>query len=253
MAVEQLEHQRTPTATRRARLDVMLNPDVTPARADRDWQLVEALRLREPTAAERLVATYGKRAYRLAIRITGSEQDAEEAVQDAFWSVMQKIDTFRGDSSFGTWIYRIVSNAAYLHVRRRRQASVEISLDQVLPSFDEDGRHVGVITDWSSSIDDPAVRAELRSVLGSAVSELPAQYRAVFVLRDVEGQSTAEVADALGITVATVKIRVHRARLFLRKRLSTFMASAGASHQRMAQEEHMRGREPTHPASVRQA
>jgi RNA polymerase sigma-70 factor, ECF subfamily len=240
MALKQLERQGTPTATPRARLDAPLTPEITPTSLDRDWPLVEALRLREATAAERLVATYGKRAYRLAIRITGSEQDAEEAVQDAFWSVMRKIDTFRGDSSFGTWIYRIVSNAAYMHVRRRRQASVEIPLDQILPSFDEDGRHADVIRDWSSSIDDPAVRAELRAVLSSAVSELPAQYRAVFVLRDVEGRSTAEVAGVLGITVATAKIRVHRARLFLRKRLSTFMASAGDSDRKMDQEEHVR-------------
>jgi RNA polymerase sigma-70 factor (ECF subfamily) len=229
MEVEQLEYQRTLTSTPRAQLNVMPNPEVTPARADRDWRLVEALRLREPTAADRLVATYGDRAYRLAVRITGNEQDAEEAVQDAFWSVVRKIDTFRGDSAFGSWVYRIVSNAAYGKVRRRPQAFLEIPVDEVLPPFDEDGRHAGVLTDWSSSIDDPAVQTELRSVLSSAVSELPAHYRAVIVLHDVEGLSMAEVADALGITVPTAKTRAHRARLLLRKRLSMFMASAGAS------------------------
>jgi len=85
-----------------------------------------------------------------------------------------------------------------------------------------------VLTDWSSSIDDPAVQTELRAVLSSAVSELPAHYRAVIVLHDVEGLSMAEVADALGITVPTAKTRAHRARLLLRKRLSMFMASAAA-------------------------
>src|SRR5438128_3887112 len=102
MEVEQLEYQGTLTSTPHAQFDVMPNPEATPARADRDWRLVTALRLLEPTAADRLVATYGDRAYRLAVRITGNEQDAEEAVQDAFWSVVRKIDTFRGDSAFGS-------------------------------------------------------------------------------------------------------------------------------------------------------
>jgi len=96
-------------------------------RADRDLDLLEALRLHEPTAAERLVTTYGERAYRLATSITGNGQDAEEAVQDAFWSVVRKIDTFRGESAFGSWLYRIVANAAYQKLRGRR-AEIETCL-----------------------------------------------------------------------------------------------------------------------------
>ena len=241
MEVERLEYQGTLTSTPHAQFDVMPNPEATPARADRDWRLVRALRLREPTAADRLVATYGDRSYRLAVRITGNEQDAEEAVQDAFWSVVRKIDTFRGDSAFGSWVYRIVSNGAYEKIRRRPQAFVDISLDEVLPPFNEDGRHAGALRDWSSSLDDPAVQTELRGVLSSAVSELPAHYRAVMVLYDVEGLSMAEVADVLGITVPTAKTRAHRARLLLRKRLSTFMASAGASVEGVVREEYARG------------
>jgi DNA-directed RNA polymerase specialized sigma24 family protein len=89
-------------------------------RADRDLDLLEALRLHEPTAAERLVTTYGERAYRLAASITGNGQDAEEVVQDAFWTVVRKIETFRGESAFGSWLYRIVANAAYQKIRGRR-------------------------------------------------------------------------------------------------------------------------------------
>ena len=200
-----------------------LDPQPTSARIDRDSQLVEALRLRAPTAAERLVTAYGDRAYRLAIRITGSEPDADEAVQDAFWSVVRKIDTFRGDSSFGSWIYRITANAAYQKLRGRAHRRHEISLDEVLPPFHEDGRHAGPISDWSASIHDPAVQAELRAALASAIGELPVQSRAVIVLHDVEGLSMAEVAGSVGITEAAAKSRVHRARLFLRKRLSMFM------------------------------
>jgi RNA polymerase sigma-70 factor, ECF subfamily len=229
MAVKELEHRGTLAATPRARLDVMLHPEVIPERADRDWRLVEALRLRDATAAERLVATYGNRAYRLAVRITGNGRDAEEAVQDGLWNVIRKIDTFRGDSAFGTWLYRIVSNAAYQKVRHRPEAAAEIPLDEVLPRFNEDGRHAEPITDWSSSLDDPAAQTELRAALSSAVSELPAHYRTAFVLHDIEGLPMDEVADVLGITVTATKVRAHRARLLLRKRLATFVASTGAS------------------------
>jgi len=210
-------------------------------RLDSDQDLLTALREREPTAAEALITAYGDRAYRLAVRITGNQQDAEEAVQDAFWSVVRKIDTFRGDSAFGSWIYRIVSNAAYEKIRRRPRAFVDIALDEVLPPFHE-GRHASLITDWSSGIDDPAVQTELRSVLSSAVSELPAHYRAVVVLRDIEGLSLVEIADALAISVPTVKSRAHRARLSLRKRLSMFMATAGGSVEESAQEQFVRQR-----------
>src|SRR5438552_2323131 len=205
-----------------------LDPRTTPARVDPDSELVKALRLRAPTAAEQLVATYGDRAYRLAIGITGNGPDAEEAVQDAFWSVVRKIDTFRGDSALGSWIYRIVANAAYQKLRGRVHRRDEISLDEVLPAFREDGRHAGPISDWSARIGDPAVQTELRAALDSAIGELPAHYRAVIVLHDVEGLSMAEVAGSVGITVATAKSCAHRARLFLRKRLSVFMAGVGA-------------------------
>src|SRR5262249_24611329 len=102
--------------------------------------------------------------------LTGNQHDAEDAVQDAFLSVVGKIDTFRGDSAFGTWFYRIISNAAYDKIRRRPRALVNLSLDEALPSFDENGRHAGLIRDWSSDIDDPAVQTELRAMLSSAVS-----------------------------------------------------------------------------------
>lgn len=203
---------------------------------DPEANLVEALRRQEPGATEALIAVYGNRAYRRAMRITSNHSDAEEAVQDAFWSVVRRIDTFRGDAAFGSWVYRIVSNAAYEKIRRRPRAFVDIALDEVLPPFHEEG-HPGVISDWSSGIDDPAVQTELLSVLSSAVSELPAHYRAVIVLHGIEGLSMAEVADALAISVPAVKTRAHRARLSLRKRISMFMALAGGSVEESAQEQ----------------
>jgi len=163
---------------------------------DRDDSLVAALRRGDPTAAEDLVAAWGNRAYHLAWRITGSAPDAEEAVQDAFLSVIRKIDRFREESAFGSWLYRIVANAAYVRCRRRRGRGADVSLDQLLPVFDEHGRHVAPVADWSMSVDDPARQTELRMVLSTAIDELPADYRAVVLLRDVEGLSQQETAEA---------------------------------------------------------
>ncbi len=98
---------------------------------DRDRDLVDALRRREPTATECLVSRYGERAYRLASRITGNGSDAEEVVQDAFWTVVRKIDTFRGESAFGSWLYRIVANAAYKKLRGCQSRRHDISLGNV--------------------------------------------------------------------------------------------------------------------------
>jgi RNA polymerase sigma-70 factor (ECF subfamily) len=196
---------------------------------DPDAALVERLRRAEAGAAEGLVDTYGDRVYRLARRITGNEQDAEEAVQDAFWSVLRNIDTFRGESLLGSWIYRITANAAYQKLRRTAHRRDEISLDQVLPIIDDGHHHVDPSGDWSAKIDDPAIQSELRDVLASAIDELPANHRAVIVLHDVEGLSMAEVADALGISLATAKTTAHRARLRLRKRLGLFLSPTTSS------------------------
>lgn len=197
-------------------------------RTDRDLDLLQALRRREPMAAEHLITRYGERAYRLASRITGNGEDAEEVVQDALCTVVRKIDSFRGESAFGSWLYRIVANAAYHKLRGRQRRWRELSLDDVLPAFDANGCHAGSVTDWSPRVNDPAVRAELRAALTSAIDELPATYRTVLVLRDVEGQSNSEIADALGLSIPVVKTRVHRARLFLRKQLAQSMTTRDA-------------------------
>jgi RNA polymerase sigma-70 factor (ECF subfamily) len=160
---------------------------------DRDWALVDALRRRDSTAAERLLETFGDRVHRLALRITGNAQDAEEVVQDAFWSVLRHIDTFRGESLLGSWTYRITANTAYQKLRRAAHRGDEISLDQVLPIID-DGHHHGDPRDWSAQIADPAIQSELRDVLASAIDELPANHRAVLVLHDVAHDESHHVA-----------------------------------------------------------
>jgi RNA polymerase sigma-70 factor (ECF subfamily) len=192
---------------------------------DPEGSLLEALRRRDPSAAEQLVARFGARAYRLAWGITRNAEDAEEAVQDAFLNVARKIDTFRGDSAFRSWIYRVVSNAAYQKVRGAAHRRAELPLDAVLPSFHEDGRHTEPVVDWSSAVDDPSRGTELRLALAAAIAELPAKYQAAVLLHDVEGLSSSEVAETLGISLGNAKTRVHRARLFLRERLAEAMTA----------------------------
>src|SRR5262245_13391957 len=190
---------------------------------DRDAVLVERLRRHETEAAEALVASYGDRVYRLAIRLTGDSADAEEVVQDALWAAIRKIDTFRGTSAFGSWVYRITANAAFQKRRGRQIERRSVAWDDLRPSFDETGQHVEPGLDWAPRLTDPALEAELRSALTTAIEALPVTYRAPLVLHDVEGLSNIEIAGALTLKLPTVKSRVHRARLFLRRRLAHYI------------------------------
>jgi RNA polymerase sigma-70 factor (ECF subfamily) len=211
-----------------------LRPQVPQSALDPDAALVAQLRRADAGAAEALVGAYGDRVYRLASRITGHASDAEEVVQDALWTVVRKIDTFRGESAFGSWLYRIAANAAYQKVRGRRRRP-DIPLDDVLPSAHDDGHHAASIADWSPTVDDPSRQADLRLALTAALNALPEDYRAAVVLRDIEELSIAEVAELLGLSVANAKSRVHRARLFLRQRLTVSLGTSRESaHERTA-------------------
>jgi len=190
---------------------------------DPDAALVKQLRGGGAGAAEALVAAYGDRVYRLAMRITGNASDAEEVVQDALWTASRKIDTFRGAAAFGSWVYRITANAAYQKLRGRRSRGNEVSWEDLAPSVDERGQHVQVAVDWSRRLKDPAIETELKSVLSAAIDALPADHRTAFVLHDVEGLSNPEIAQTLRVNLGTVKSRVHRARLFLRRHLANYM------------------------------
>ena len=192
-------------------------------KTDSDAALVEALRRDDPEAPEQLVETFGDRVYRLALRITGSNEDAEEAAQDALWTAARKISTFKGESAFGSWLYRIAANAAYQKLRARKAKSREISMDDVVPTLDDDGRHFEPMADWSDRVDEQALQGELRRVLGDAIDGLPDDYRTALVLHDVEGLSKPDIAETLGISLPAVKSRVHRSRLFVRKQLAEYM------------------------------
>src|SRR5260370_11485870 len=132
---------------------------------DPDAALVAQLRRADPGAAEALVGAYGDRVYRLAIRITGNASDADEVVQDALWTASRKIDTFRGTSAFGSWVYRITANAAYQKLRKTRSQRHEVSWEDLVPSLDDFGQHAEAAMDWSRRLKDPAVEGELKRVL----------------------------------------------------------------------------------------
>ena len=196
-------------------------------RVDVDADLVADLRAEAPEAAERLVERYGDRVYRLAMRITGSKEDAEEAAQDALWTAARKIGMFKGESAFGSWIYRITANAAYQKLRTRRQKSAEIAMDDVLPSLDDE-RHFEPMDDWANRVDERALQGELRQVLQEAIDGLPDEYRTALVMHDVEGLSNPDIAETLGISLPAVKSRVHRSRLYVRKRLADYLKDDAA-------------------------
>ena len=198
----------------------------TRPKIDRDATLLAALRAETPEAPEMLVDTYGERVYRLTYRITGSNEDAEEATQDALWTAARKIGSFKGESQFGSWLYRIAANAAYQKLRARRAKTREIAIDDVLPAFDNDGLHFEPMDDWAPRVDDNAVNGELRDVLEKAIAELPPDYRTALVMHDVEGMPNPDIAETLGVSLPAVKSRVHRSRLFVRKKLAEYMADA---------------------------
>jgi RNA polymerase sigma-70 factor, ECF subfamily len=205
--------------------DISIMDECPGTRVDVDAGLVEALRRDDPNAVDELVARYADRVYRLAMRITGSNEDAEEAAKDALGTAARQIHTFKDESAFGSWIDRITANAAYRKLRSRRPKANAIALDDVLPSLDSDG-HFAPMDDWSNRVDERALQGELRQTLTDAIEALPPDYRAALVLHDVEGVPEPDIAEALGISLPGVKSRVHRSRLFVRKRLSEYLRAA---------------------------
>jgi RNA polymerase sigma-70 factor (ECF subfamily) len=146
-------------------------------------------------------------------------RDAEEITQDVILTVVRKIQTFKGEAALSSWVYRIAANAAYGRLRAQRSRP-EVSLEPFLPVFDEEGRHAQRVADWSPQLDDPVLASEARAAIERSLRRLPEEYRAVLLLRDVEGLSSEDTATALRLTVAAVKSRLHRARLVLRQQLA---------------------------------
>jgi RNA polymerase sigma-70 factor, ECF subfamily len=175
-------------------------------------------------AFETLVERYRSRVYSLALRMLQNPTDAEEVVQETFLSAYQNLPRFRGESQFGSWLHRICANFCLMRLRHKKV--VEGTVEPLgEPEFDERGHiAIGDGFDWSRRADDRVADAELRKAIEDAVAKLPPEYRAVFLLKDTEGLSYEEIAEAVGASVPAVKSRLHRARLALRQDIDKFFA-----------------------------
>jgi RNA polymerase sigma-70 factor, ECF subfamily len=186
--------------------------------------LVAAAKAGRQDAFAEIVERHSPVVYNLALRLVKDPHEAEEVLQETFISAFKALPRFEGRSQLGTWLYRIGYNAALMRLRKRRPPTD--SLDE--PVTTEEGDSLPrELVDWASIPDELLLNREIRTVLDAALDTLPESLRTVFVLRDIEGLSTAETAAALGLTETNTKVRLHRARLALRERLSGYFAHEG--------------------------
>jgi RNA polymerase sigma-70 factor (ECF subfamily) len=186
---------------------------------DDEAQLVSAAKAGDITAFEELVNRYERKIFRLGMNITQNREDAEDVMQDAFLKSYQNLDRFQGDSRFYTWLVRIAVNEALMKLRKRRHN--QVSLDEPMTN-DEDESVFRQIEDWGPSPEQKFAQTELNAILTGVIGDLDPIFRVAFLLRDVEGLSTEETAETLGISVAAVKSRLLRARLKLRQKLNKY-------------------------------
>lgn len=180
---------------------------------------IEALKNGDRAEFAKLVDAYSGHIYRLALKITGNEQDAEDVLQQTFINTFKHIQNFEGRSALSTWIYRVASNEALMVLRRDKK---EVSIDQ---DSDDDNDEIAKpieLADWSRLPESEFQTAEASKMLDQAITRLPIKLRSVFVLRDLEGLSIRETAQALELTETAVKTRLLRARLNLREQLAHY-------------------------------
>lgn len=188
----------------------------------REESLVALLRDGDGGAFETLVRTHMPMLLRVARRFMRSEEDARDAVQDAFVSAFRSIGQFASTARLSTWLHRIVVNACLMRLRTQRRHPEE-DIDELLPRFREDGHQLEPSESWCETAETILQRTELRGIVRASIDRLPDTYRAVLLLRDIEELSTEEAAEALGVTPNAVKIRLHRARQALRTLLDPYM------------------------------
>ena len=168
-----------------------------------------------PTNFDEIIEAYSDFVYNVAYKMMGNPHDAEEVAQEAFLSAFRAFDRFRGESRITTWLYRITVNAALMRIRREKRA--------------RELRWVGIenleVPSWDEAPEPSAMNSELGAKIQEGISRLPPELRAVVVLRDVAGLSGREAAEALDITVAALKSRLHRARVLLRQHLAEYAPS----------------------------
>jgi len=184
-----------------------------------DVALVERVRAGDISAYDTLVRKYDRQVFRIAQHITQNREDAEDVVQDAFLKAYQKLDQFQGNSKFYTWLVRIAVNESLMRLRKRRTGKM-VSIDEDVET--EEGSVPRDLADWAPDPEQNYTQSELADILRKTIQGLPQGFRVVFVLRDVEGLSTEETAETLGLSVPAVKSRLLRARLQLRERLTRY-------------------------------
>jgi RNA polymerase sigma-70 factor (ECF subfamily) len=193
-------------------------------RDPKDQELLTRLQAGDEQAIVELADLYGSKIYQLAFRYLRNKEDAEEVTQDVLLKVYRKVGAFRGDAALSSWIYRITFNAS---MSRLRTAKYQRSQDEDRQSASVDGDGTSAasradVADWSDLADEQVLRAQLRRRVLRAVLALPAIYRAPVVLRDLQGMSTEEASAVLKVKDQTLKSRLHRGRLILRKQLADF-------------------------------
>lgn len=200
------------------------SPPESPAApaADSDEDLVARARAKDFVAFEKLLDRYEDRIFRLAFRFVRNESEAKEILQDTFLTIWRKLDTFKGDSQFSSWLYRVAANAALMRLRAQRRHPEVSTEDLPIGYLDNYGQLPPATENWAKRPDDELQSDELRRHIQAAVDALPEIYRTVFLIRDVEGLSTEETAEVLQISVPTVKTRLHRARIALRDAISGY-------------------------------
>src|SRR6201988_2287983 len=184
-----------------------------------DVLLVNRARAGDMEAYEKLVRQYDRQVFRIEQHITQNREDAQDVVQDAFLKAYEKLDQFQGNSKFYTWLVRIAVNEALMRLRKRRTGKM-VSIDEDIET--EEGSVPRDLADWAPDPEQNYSQSELADILRKTIQGLPPGFRIVFVLRDVEGLSTEETAESLGLSIPAVKSRLLRARLQLRERLSRY-------------------------------
>jgi RNA polymerase sigma-70 factor (ECF subfamily) len=208
-------------------MDDMATTRLHPEGVD-EAELVASLRTGDPAAYEKLVRLYGPRLLSAARRILRNEEDAREAVQDAFLSSFRGIHGFDGGvSRLSTWLHRITINAALMKLRRLHRQQ-ELPIDTLLPTFHDNGHPARLAVPWQESGDRIAERQENRLLVRACIDQLPETYRTVLLLRDIEEFDTEETANLLGVSPGVVKTRLHRARQALRALLDPHFRGGAA-------------------------
>jgi RNA polymerase sigma-70 factor (ECF subfamily) len=188
-----------------------------------DTELLQALRAGDPRAIEMFVRRLGPQMLTIAKRLLHGDQDAADAVQDAFLSAIQAIARFEGESSLSTWLHRITVNACLMKLRASARRPV-VSMEALCPRFDDTGHPMDPAAPWSEQPLIQLERAEARKQVRQCIDRLPDAYRTVLLLRDIEELDTEQTAELLGVSTAVVKTRLHRARQALRTLLEPLFA-----------------------------